>query len=49
MKVMFADDDGDLRNITVLVRKIREKMEPVPSEPRYLLTVWRVGYKFASA
>ncbi len=39
----------DLRNITVLVRKIREKMEPVPSEPRYLLTVWRVGYKFASA
>lgn len=39
----------DLRNVTVLVRKIREKMEPVPSKPRYLLTVWRVGYKFASA
>ncbi|MBS5451457.1 MAG: response regulator transcription factor [Coriobacteriia bacterium] len=39
----------DLRSVTVFVRKIREKIEPVPSEPRYLLTVWRVGYKFATS
>ena len=29
-------------------RKIREKIENNPSEPRYLLTVWRVGYKLAA-
>lgn len=39
----------DLRSVTVFVRKIREKIEPVPSDPRYLLTVWRVGYKFATS
>lgn len=39
----------DLRSVTVFVRKIREKIEPVPSDPRYLLTVWRVGYKFAAS
>lgn len=29
------------------MRKIREKIEDNPSQPKYLLTVWRVGYKFA--
>lgn len=29
----------DLCSVTVFVRKIREKIEPVPSDPRYLLTV----------
>ncbi|MDR0514983.1 MAG: response regulator transcription factor [Coriobacteriaceae bacterium] len=33
-------------SITVFVRRIREKIEDNPSQPRYLLTVWRVGYKF---
>ncbi len=32
--------------ITVFVRKIREKIEPDPSRPEYILTVWGVGYKF---
>ena len=27
-----------------MVRKIREKIEDDPSKPRYLVTVWRVGY-----
>lgn len=34
-------------SITVFVRKIREKIEENPSEPKYLLTVQRVGYKMA--
>lgn len=34
-------------SITVFIRRIREKIEVNPSEPEYLLTVWRVGYKFA--
>ena len=28
-------------------KAIREKIEDNPSQPKYLLTVWRVGYKFA--
>jgi DNA-binding response OmpR family regulator len=41
------DSRVDDNSITVFIRKIREKIEQNPSEPRYLLTVWRVGYKFA--
>lgn len=36
----------DENSITVFMRKIREKIEDNPSQPKYLLTVWRVGYKF---
>lgn len=35
-------------SITVFIRKIREKIEDNPSKPEHLLTVWRVGYKFAA-
>lgn len=38
----------DENSITVFMRKIREKIEGNPSEPRYLLTVWRVGYKLVA-
>jgi DNA-binding response OmpR family regulator len=34
-----------LDSITVLVRRIREKIEDDPSDPKHLLTVWRVGYR----
>lgn len=37
----------DPNSITVFVHKIREKIEDNPAKPKYLLTVWRVGYKFA--
>lgn len=36
-------DEG---SITVFIRKIREKIEDNPSQPKYLQTVWRVGYRF---
>lgn len=42
-----ADSEVDESSITVFMRKIREKIEDNPSQPKYLLTVWRVGYKFA--
>ena len=35
----------DDSNIMAFVRKIRKKIEPEPDNPRYLLTVWGVGYK----
>jgi DNA-binding response OmpR family regulator len=35
------------RAIDAHVKNIRRKLEPVPNEPRYLLTVYGVGYRFA--
>lgn len=32
--------------VTVHIRKIREKIEINPSEPKYLKVVWGIGYKF---
>jgi DNA-binding response OmpR family regulator len=37
---------GDSSTVTVHVRRLREKLEADPSRPRYILTVWGVGYKF---
>ncbi|MGH3148295.1 MAG: response regulator [Rubrobacter sp.] len=36
----------DTSTVTVHVRRLREKVEPDPANPRYLQTVWGVGYKF---
>jgi DNA-binding response OmpR family regulator len=36
----------DPSTVTVHVRRLREKIEPDPSHPRHVLTVWGVGYKF---
>ena len=38
---------ADPNSVTVFARKIREKIEDDPSNPAYLITVWRVGYKLA--
>jgi two-component system response regulator ResD len=38
--------DGDPSTVTVHVRRIREKLEDVPSQPRHLVTVWGAGYRF---
>ena len=39
---------GDGSTVTVHVRRLREKIEKQPTKPRYVLTVWGVGYKFAA-
>jgi DNA-binding response OmpR family regulator len=36
---------GDTSTVTVHVRRLREKVEPDPARPRYVKTVWGVGYK----
>jgi two-component system response regulator ResD len=38
---------GDTSTVTVHMRRLREKIEPDPGRPRYLQTVWGVGYRFA--
>ena len=40
------DYAGDASTVTVHVRRIREKIEADSVRPRYLKTVWGVGYKF---
>jgi len=37
---------GDTSTVTVHVRRLREKIERDPSNPRYVCTVWGVGYRF---
>jgi two-component system, OmpR family, response regulator ResD len=37
---------ADTSTVTVHVRRLREKVESDPARPRYLQTVWGVGYKF---
>jgi len=37
---------GDARTVDVHIRRLREKIEPTPSKPEYILTKWGVGYYF---
>lgn len=41
-----ALDTGDVRTVDVHVRRLREKIEPSPSDPRFVHTKWGVGYYF---
>jgi DNA-binding response OmpR family regulator len=38
----------DPATVTVHVRRIRQKIEDDPQDPRWVTTVWGVGYRFAS-
>lgn len=40
------DFQGDASTVTVHIRRLRTKIELDPQNPRYLKTVWSVGYKF---
>ena len=40
------DYPGDVRTVDVHVRRLREKIENNPSEPKYIHTKWGVGYFF---
>jgi two-component system response regulator VicR len=40
------DYPGDIRTVDVHVRRLREKVEPNPANPIYILTKWGVGYYF---
>lgn len=40
------DYPGDARTVDVHIRRLREKIEKHPSEPKYVYTKWGVGYYF---
>ena len=41
-----ASYPGDARTVDVHVRRLREKIETTPAEPKYIHTKWGVGYYF---
>ncbi len=44
--VWGVDYPGDVRTVDVHVRRLREKIEANPSEPKYVHTKWGVGYYY---
>ena len=44
-RVWGSDYVGDTKTLDVHVKRLRAKLEPDPSEPRYLVTVRGLGYK----
>lgn len=48
MKVVWDTDYlGDTRTLDVHIRWLREKLEDAPSQPKYIITVRGVGYRFS--
>jgi DNA-binding response OmpR family regulator len=45
MRQVWGWEFGDQSTVTVHVRRLREKIEPDPAVPCYLVTVWGVGYR----
>jgi DNA-binding response OmpR family regulator len=46
-KIWRGDTFVTVRSVDTLVKRLRRRIEPDPGAPRFLLTVWGVGYKFA--
>lgn len=46
LEAVWGFSFGDLSTVTVHVRRLREKVEVDPSDPRRVCTVWGVGYRF---
>lgn len=45
-KAVWGFDYGDNSTVTVHIRRLRQKIEADPSQPRHLRTVWGIGYRF---
>ena len=41
-----SDSDTELQSLTVHIKWLREKIEEDPKNPKHLITVWGVGYRF---
>jgi DNA-binding response OmpR family regulator len=48
-QVWDFDYYGDSSTVTVHISRLREKLEPDPTHPSYIKTVWGVGYKFEAS
>ena len=41
-----SDSDSELQTLTVHIKWLREKIERDPKNPKHIITVWGVGYRF---
>jgi DNA-binding response OmpR family regulator len=46
-RIWRGDTFVTVRSVDTLVKRLRRRLEADPANPRYLLTVWGVGYKLA--
>jgi two-component system OmpR family response regulator/two-component system alkaline phosphatase synthesis response regulator PhoP len=46
-KIWRGDTYVTVRSVDTLVKRLRRRIEADPANPKFLLTVWGVGYKFA--
>ena len=46
-RIWRGDTFVTVRSVDTLVKRLRRRIEAEPADPKYLLTVWGVGYKFA--
>lgn len=46
-KIWRGDTYVTVRSVDTLVKRVRRRIETDPAQPRFLLTVWGVGYRFA--
>jgi two-component system OmpR family response regulator/two-component system alkaline phosphatase synthesis response regulator PhoP len=46
-KIWRGDTFVTVRSVDTLVKRLRRRIERDPADPRFLLTVWGVGYRFA--
>jgi len=45
-RVWGLDSDSEAQTLTVHIKWLREKLEDDPRNPKHILTVWGVGYRF---
>jgi DNA-binding response OmpR family regulator len=45
-KIWGEDTFGDLKTVTVHIKRLREKIECDPANPRHIQTLWGAGYRF---
>ena len=45
-RIWGLDSLGDIQTVTVHIARLREKIEPDPSKPQFIETLWGSGYRF---
>lgn len=48
-EIWGMDASGDNTTVAVHINRLREKIEKDPSHPRYIQTVWGIGYRFSGS
>ena len=44
--VWGSDSESEMQTLTVHIKWLRDKIEKDPKEPKHIVTVWGVGYRY---